>query len=316
MTGNDIPGMPHYDITRLNFHEIDLPSNRRGMAADISLSVNNKYPIKFTVPPLDFDILVPNCASDEPYIVLAEAVTDTINIEPESKVVVDVGGVVRELPEPLIKSCPETDLSPLDVLLGEYINGEDATVFVRGSKTPSPQTPKWISGLIDSITVPVPFPGQNFDNLVKNFTLENVHFGMPDPFAEPGTPGSSPKISGDIIVTAGLPKEMNFGINVTQVKATADVFYKDQKFGVLDLKNWQEAKSRKISGPEDTDAALQIESHIRDAPLNITDEDVFSEVVQELIFGNGDGILLEIKALIDVKVETVLGTLVIKRVPG
>ena len=56
-----MPLLPEYNITRLNFREAS-----HGMAADVSLSVTNKYPVGFDIPPLAFDILVPNCGLDEP----------------------------------------------------------------------------------------------------------------------------------------------------------------------------------------------------------------------------------------------------------
>jgi hypothetical protein len=40
-----MPSIPEYSIKRLNFHEVST-----GMAADVSLSVANKYPINFEIP--------------------------------------------------------------------------------------------------------------------------------------------------------------------------------------------------------------------------------------------------------------------------
>jgi hypothetical protein len=305
--------MPQYNITRLNFREVQIPSAGRGMAADVSLSVTNDYPISLEIPALGFDILVPNCASDEPYILLADAITDSVVVHPYSNVKVDVGGIVRQLPDTLTTTCPNSDSSPLDLLLGGYIHGQDTTVFVRGSNAPAGDTPEWITKIMSSVTVPVPCPGHTFDNLVQNFSLTDVHFGLPDPFAEPGTPESNPSISGNIEVLAGLPKEMNFGINVSRVRADADVFYKGKKLGVLELKKWQAANSTKTT--EDGITSIKIVSQIRDAPLNITDEDVFDDVVQALFFGERS-IILKVKALVDVEVGTVLGEFIIRDVPG
>jgi hypothetical protein len=305
--------MPKYNITRLNFREVQIPSGGRGMAADVSLSVTNDYPISLEIPALGFDILVPNCASDEPYILLADAITDSVVVQPYSDVKVDVGGIVRQLPDSLTTTCPNSDSSPLDLLLGDYIHGQDTTVFVRGSNAPAGDTPEWITKILSSITVPVPFPSHTFDNLVQNFSLTDVHFGLPDPFAEPGTPESNPTISGNIEVLAALPKEMNFGINVSRVRADADVFYKGKKLGILELKKWQAANSTKTT--EEGIPSIKIVSQIRDAPLNITDEDVFDDVVQALFFG-GRSVMLKVKALVDAEVGTVLGEFIIRDVPG
>jgi hypothetical protein len=141
------------------------------MAADVSLSLVNSYPVKLTIPPMSFDILVPNCGLDQDYIRLADATTDVVDIEPYADVDVNVGGIVRELPKMLIKTCPHSDSSPLDLLLSDYIHGNDTTMFVRGSSLPSPETPEWISALAASVTVPVPFPGKAFDKLIRSFSL-------------------------------------------------------------------------------------------------------------------------------------------------
>ncbi|TAQ91444.1 hypothetical protein B7494_g239 [Chlorociboria aeruginascens] len=314
--GSNIPSIPEYNITRLNFREVPISTTgRRGMAADVSLSLVNQYPVKLTIPPLGFDILVSNCAANEPYIRLADATTDTINIEPYSDVTVDVGGIVREMPKPLLRTCPGSQSSPLDLLLRDYIHGNDTTIFVKGSNAPVGETPDWISQLISSVTVPVPFPGHTFDKLIKSFSLKDTHFSLPDPFAEPGSDEANPQISGDVVVLATLPKEMNFGLNVTRVRALADVFYKGDKLGVLDLQKWQPANSERIEAKNGEEAALKIQSEITDAPLNITDSNVFTDVLQALVFG-GKSIQLKVKALVNVEVDTVLGKFIIQDLPA
>jgi len=59
---------------------------------------------------------------------------------------------------------------------------------------------------------------------------------------------------------------------------------------------------------------LKIQSRIKHAPLEITDEDVFSDVISAMLFG--DSVMLKIKALVDVGVSTVLGELVVKEMPA
>jgi hypothetical protein len=314
--GNEIPAIPQYNITRLNFEEVPLDTTgRRGMAAEVSLSLVNGYPITLDVPPLAFDILVPGCDDADENIRLADAVTGTIHVEPHSDIIVDVGGIVRELPKPLLQTCSHSKSSPLDILLGNYIHGNETTIFVRGSQSPDKDTPEWISSIISAITIPVPFPGHTFDNLIKNFSLTDTKFKMPNPFSEPGSAGSNPEISGTIVVTAGLPEEMNFGINVTRVRANADVFYKGEKLGVLNLKTWQPAESERLDAKNGESAALRIKSLIKNAPLDITDDDVFTDVISALLFGD-ETIMLKIVALVDVEVSTVLGELIVKEMPA
>lgn len=303
-----MPLMPEYNITRLNFRDVS-----GGMAADVSLSVTNKYPVNFEIPPLSFNILVPNCGDDEPYIPLADATTHLIHVEPSSDVTVDVDGLVRELPEALIQTCPNSHSSPLDLLLGDYLHGNNTKLFVRGSTTPSSATPEWIAEMLASVTVPVPFPGRTFDKLIKNFSLTDTHFSLPGPFGDPEA--SDPTISGNIVVLAAIPREMNFAINITRVRATADVFYKGKKLGVLNLKEWQPAESERLEPTDGEDPTLRIQSKIKDAPLNITDDDVLTDLLQEYLLG-GKTVMLKIVALVDAEVSTVLGELIIKELPA
>ncbi|KAI2473400.1 hypothetical protein F4781DRAFT_380223 [Annulohypoxylon bovei var. microspora] len=309
---NKIPAMPKYNITRFNVE--DGPMNG-SMLADVSLTALNEYPVELDIPELAFDILVPGCAISDQSILVAQAATSEVHIYPHSEVEADVKAVIRELPDTLTQVCPDSTSSPLDNLLQQYMHGEPATFFVRGSRHPDGDTPKWIADILSSVTVPVPFPGKTLDGLIRNFSLTDVHFSLPNPNAGPDDPDSNPMVSGNILVTADVPSEMNFGIDVTDVRATADVLYKSKKMGELNLQKWQAANSTRVKGTEDSGPTLKIQSRIVDAPLNVTDGAVFASVVQALLFGNAP-IRLHVNALVDIKVQTTLGNLTLKEVPA
>jgi hypothetical protein len=313
--GDDIPAIPAFNITKLLVHETALPDGTKTMEADVSLWVKNDYPLDFAVPPLGFGISVDNCLPDQPRILVADAQTPQIPIRPRVDLNVNVSGTVRHLPDELTNACPESGKSPLDAFLGDYIKGQDITIYVRGSDTPSADTPQWLSELISSITVPVPFQGHTFENLIRNFSLADVHFSLPDPFAEPDTPEAQPQISAQIEAYINLPGEMNFPIDVNRVRANALVYYKGRKLGSLDLHKWQHANSTRIPPRGIEGPALLVESAIKDAPLEITDQDVFSEVVQKMLFG-GKSVKLAIKADVDVEMETVLGAMTVRQIPA
>ncbi|CAK7203223.1 hypothetical protein SEUCBS139899_005954 [Sporothrix eucalyptigena] len=313
---NDIPSIPKYDIDRIIFQEKDIPGKSdKAMGAEVSMSAYNEFPIQIDVPPLAFEIFVPNCNSLDPYIQVADAVTSPIAIRPKSTIDIEVNGTVQELPDSLTAVCPNSKSSPLDLLLKQYLNGDDATVFIRGKKQHFDNTPGWISDILASVTVPIPFPGRTFDSLIREFSLVDVKFTLPDPLAEPDDPESNPTVSGTILVTAGLPSQMNFAINVTNVRANADVFYHNNKLGELNLHKWQAANSTMTRATKDQEATLKIQSRIDNAPLNVTDGDVLTEVIQRLLFG-ADHINLKINALVDIRVDTILGQLKLKDVPA
>jgi len=311
-TGSDIPTLPQYNITRLNVYEQPLPKGGRGMAADVQVSLVNEYPLGITVPPLKVDIFVPDC-DGEPSIQLGDATSGEIVIKPHSDVVVNAGGIVRDLPKSLTRACPGSSSSPLDIILGNYLEGKDAKLFVRGSKHPDPSTPDWIAKIMSSVSVPVPFPGRTFDSLVKDFSLDNTSFNLPSPFADEGDDDANPRISSDITVVAGMPKDMNFGVNVTRLSATADVYYKKKMMGVLDMSKWQQSSSKRLS-LKDGFSDLEIKSHINKAPLRIKDEDVFEDVISAFYFG--EGVKLDTKARLTFEVSTVLGNFIVRDMPA
>jgi hypothetical protein len=285
------------------------------MAANVSISSHNPYPVSLNTPVLGFEILVAGCDPIDPYIVVADANLDVVMVRPQSDVEAEVHGIVQNIPDALIHVCPNSKWSPLDDFLRRYMGGETATVFVRSKRLPESDMPTWMADILAGITIPVPFPGRSFDNMIRNFSLADVDLTMPDPGSEPGTPDSNPKVSGTVQVLAAIPSEMNFQLNVTAVRATADVLYKSRKLGELDLKSWRQANSTRIKATDKDGPMLKIQSRIDDAPLEVTDADVLTEVIQTMLFG-GKQVLLDVKAHVDVKVQTVLGQLVLKDVPA
>lgn len=316
-TANKLPQVPEYNITKLNFEQTPLPDRgTTAIAADVAISAFNSFPVEFNIPELGFDVLVPNCDRADPYIIVAAAKTHQVTVRARSDVVVEGRGTVEHLPEALTAACPGSGSSPLDLLLDDFLSGDSSpTVYVRGAQKPLPGTPGWISEILSSITVQVPFPSAGFDNLIRDFSLDNVHFTMPDPMAEPDSPDANPKVSGTILVSAALPSEMNFEVNVTSMRANADVFFKGDKLGELNLEKWQRANSTQEPATKHHEATLRIQSRVNDAPLNVTDGDVLTNVIQALFMGSKP-VELDIKAAVSVKIRTVLGDLTLKDVPA
>ncbi len=314
-TANKLTSIPEYNITKLNFQEVPVPGmDKMAMAADVSISAFNPYPVRLDIPQLGFEVLVPNCAASDPYIMVADAASSVVSVRPHSDVSISVHGLIQDIPESLTSICPNSNSSPLDLFLERYMKGEAATMFVRGKKN-AQETPGWIGEIISSVTVPVPFPGRTFDSLIRNFSLTDAHFSLPDPDAEPGDPDADPTVSGTIVVTAALPSEMNFDLNVTEVRARADVIFQGDKLGELKVEEWQPASSTRMGAGQGQEVLMEIQSRIEKAPLQVTDGDVLTDVIQALLF-HGKPVMLDVKALVDVRVQTVLGQLELKDVPA
>lgn len=311
--GNDIPTLPHYNITKLNIREAK--GDRKGMGADVSVVVTNDFPVQITLPPVAVDVGMAGCSPKDKPIMVGVAETSELHVEPKSDIEVKVTGNVDHLSDALTELCPNSAKSPLDAFIGDYMKGEDATIYINCCKFPDPSTPGWARDLLKDITVPVPFAGRDMGNMVKNFTLANMHFSLPSPFAEPGTPEASPKVSGVITVDVGLPNEMNFPLNVDKINAMADIYYHDKKLGRMDLKKWQKANSTRIERHGNEGPSLLVQSEIEKAPIEILDDDLFSEIVQALIF-SGKSVMLDMRAEVGVGVDTPMGKFVIRGIPA
>jgi hypothetical protein len=308
-----IPALPKFNVTKLNFKEGTLPGGTKGMTSKASIVVQNDFPLDFTVPPLNFEVLVENCLPSEPKIMFADATVGSVQIHAKTDVKVDALGFIRTPSESLTNACPHSGKSPLDALLGGYMRGHQITIYIKGSEVQSPTTPAWMTNLLTSVTVPVPITGHAFGNVIKNFTFADVHFTLPGQGSDPGAPDSDPKVSATITAVITLPDEMNFSVDVQRVRATSDVFYQKRKMGELNIREWQPAKSTPLT-EEDGKPLLLVESDIKDAPLTITDDDVFADVLQTLLFRRK--VMLNVKAKVDVEIDTALGVLTVQEIPA
>lgn len=284
------------------------------MAIDASAAVQFDSPFAVNIPPLGFEVLVPNCSPGDPPIRVAAATTRGFPVTPGQPTSVDVAGVIQGLSEDLTRVCPGMKGSPLDFLVKSYIHGDGTTVYVRGADPPSLATPGWVVDILKSVTVPLSFTGHALDNLVRNFTMSDVHFTLPDPFVEPDSPESQPTVSALVKVLIGLPKELGLQLDVPRVRATADVYYGGNKLGILNLRKWQAANSTLLDDV-DGSPALYVDFGIKKAPLEVTDEDVLTDVLQDLIF-QGKRVKLDVAASVDAEVTTGLGTFAVREIPA
>lgn len=310
--GGDVPTLPHYNITKLNIREAK--GDRKGMGADASIVVDNDFPVEITLPAVGVDVLVEGCSSEK-QIFVGTAETSQLEVKPKTPLQVNVTGNVDHLSSSLTEACPNSAKSPLDAFIGNYMKGDDSIIYINCCTFPDPNTPDWARDLLKDIKAPVPVAGKQMGSLIKNFTMADLHFALPDPWAEPGTPEASPTISAVIKVDVGMPHEMNFPLDVNQVKADADIFYKGKKLGKMDMNKWQHANSTRIKAHGKEGPSLLVQSEIKKAPIEITDDDLFSEVVQALIF-RGQGIMLDMEATVAVGVDTPMGKFAIRGIPA
>ena len=308
-------GLPQYEIDKMDFY--DRGRNASSVGADVTLRLKNEYPVDFTVPSLAFQILLEGCEKKDPSILVADALTERLHVPPRQDLHVDVRGVVHHLPDLLTQSCSDSHKSPLDVFVGKYLDGKENTVFVRGSASASHETPEWLVQFMRDIIVPLPLPGRaSGPGLVRNFSLEDTHFHLPNPFAAPNTPASHPQISGTVRALIALPEEIHFNLSARRVRADADVYYRGDKLGQLDLKRWQKANSSRIDAIQPDGApGLIVQSIVDKAPLKITDEGVFGDFVRAMMLGER-GVQMDVRAAVDVEMRTALGEFQVHGIPA
>ncbi|GIC91202.1 uncharacterized protein Aud_007644 [Aspergillus udagawae] len=310
----DFPALPDVKISKLNVYDLDTPGGSGALAFDVSLTASIDSPLSLTIPSLCFELLVPNCSPGDPNILVADAVIKEFQVEPGASAVMNVVGTMQSLSDELTRACPGREDSPLDFLVKSYMNGRPTTVYIRGADNPSLETPPWLADILKGVTVPMPFTGHALDNLVKNYTMSDVHLSLPDPFAEPDSDESQPRISALVKVLIALPEQINLHVDIPHVRANADVFYHGKELGVVNLPKWQPANASYI---KDTDGsqALLVNFAMKDAPLRVTDEDVLTEILQSLIF-EGKPVDLRVVAAVDAEVVTKLGQFAVRGIPA
>ncbi|PLB54438.1 hypothetical protein P170DRAFT_432079 [Aspergillus steynii IBT 23096] len=311
--GDDFPQLPTVNISRFDVHDADPSQGKGAMEIDASVASFVNSPFALRIPPLGFNVLVPNCSPGDPYISVADVTTKEFPVTPDQMTSVDIVGIIRGLSDELTKTCPGKKTSPLDFLVKSYIRGLPTTVYVRGAETPVLGAPEWMVDILKSVTVPLSFTGHALDNLVRNFTMSDVHFALPNPLADPDSPESQPRVSALLKVLIGLPKQLHLQMDVPRVRAFADVFYHGNKLGVLRLPKWQPANSTTVEGKDSP--GLLVEFGMKNAPLDVTDEDVLTEVLQDLIF-EGEPVNLTVAANVDAEVSTGLGKFAIRGIPA
>ncbi|KAK6535125.1 hypothetical protein TWF694_001607 [Orbilia ellipsospora] len=309
----NIPSIPTVELSRLNLAEIG-PPEHKALGANVTVSVENKYPVNISIPPLSFSVLLPSC--DREFIEVAIARTSMMNIRPSNPIIADVAGTIQSIPFALIEICPGTGTSPLDDLLGQYVRGDSSTAYIRGLPVDHGNSglPAWVSDILSSVTIPVPFPGGHaFKDLLKSFSLADVKFVFPDPNAEPGTPEASPCFSATVKAIVSIPHEMNAPLDVSKVVANGDISYHSKKLGEFHFPHWALATTVQRNDSHE----LEINARVENVPLNITDPDVFSDMLQDIISGGGAGVTLKAVGTADVKVGIAsLGAFVVRGIPA
>ncbi|KAI5812587.1 hypothetical protein BZA77DRAFT_138760 [Pyronema omphalodes] len=306
----DAPALPPYTVTRLHVGEVSL-DNHKVILANASAVIDNPYPFALSVPALGFKVSLPGCDASS-RIPLAVAASSRIDVKPNTAITADVSGFLQSLPADLTKVCPKTNLSPMDTFIGQYLHGQTAVVYITGdqSMVGKGDAPEWLLELLSSVTVPVPVPGHTFDDVIQSFSLSNVNIKLPTGDEDPDK--ITPLLSATVEAMIKLPKEIDVNFDITRLKVNSDILYKGSPFGALIIKDWIPASSSRVPNAE----LLKVKGSVKDAPFNVTDYDVFQDVVRKLLFGGGQAINLGINGTADADIVSGLGEFIIHNIPA
>ncbi|ORY83095.1 hypothetical protein BCR37DRAFT_392454 [Protomyces lactucae-debilis] len=283
-------GLPKYNISQLAVKD----DEAKGLSGSALLKVFLQSPFDITVPSVSVDVLIDGCNNQK--ILLATGHNAPLDLDSHAKTIqLKALGSVGHLPKQATEPCPNHQPSPLDRLMQLYLAGNDTRVYVRGS-SPTQGDASWLQQVLSRITIPVDLPGSQSDQLARDIELADVKFNVGGFFRQ-----EKPKISGNVNAVIDVPAGIHVKVDVKGVKILADLIYKGKKFATFESPDWAPASSSFIKP-----TALKVQAQLRDAPVTITDNDVFTSVVSALIGGNA---LLDVSGVADVRVSTGLGNL-------
>lgn len=289
-------GIPAYNITSLSARD----SSTTGIYVEAAITVAYQSLLDAVIPSVVLEASIMGCNGD--VIPLAVAENMPFHVSRDSASVSIVGsGHCREIPKPALRKCGDANSqSPLDVLMESYLAGNDTTVFVSGHST---EDRSWLQELLSHVHIPIQIAGNQNEQLARDIELSDVKMNLPSFFGG----GGKPKISGKIRGIIDIPSDIKVDVQVDSVHVLADLLYKGKKFAYLESPGWAPASSRFPKQEE-----LLVEVTLKDAPVTITNQDVFSSVVSQLLGGN---VLVDVLGTGDVKVITSLGKLEAHKLP-
>jgi hypothetical protein len=283
------------DLPPFNISQLDVKDGKsKGLTGSALLKVLLQSPVDLDVPSISVDVLIDGCERDK--ILLATGHNAPLHLDTKAKSIqVRAMGKVEHLPKEAMVMCQETRRSPLDRLMQQYLAGNETRVYVRGS-APMPGDSSWLQRIASRVMLPIDLPGSQTDQFARDIELADVKFNIGGFFRQ-----EKPKISGNIKATIDIPEGIDVKVDINSVKLLADLIFKGRKFATMASPDWSPASSTFVETTE-----LHVQAQLRDVPVTITDNDVFSSVVSALLGGN---VLMDVAGTVDVKVRTGLGEL-------
>lgn len=284
--------IPAFNLTDVSVQ--DAP--KAGLVGSARMTFDFQSPIDAAVPSVAMQVSIEGC--DGVLLPLITARNLPIQLDSSVPTVEVIGsGQCQVIPAAAFEKCGAHAgaQSPIDTVVQGYLAGNKTRVFVGGAAAVGKSS--WIQDILKDISIPIDIPGGQVDQLARDIELSDVKLNLPSFFGG----GGKPKISGKIQGIIDIPRQVEVSLEVDGVHVLADLLYKRRRFATIETPGWAPAISKFPSKEE-----LLVQVILQDAPVTITNQDVFSDVVSALL---GGSILVDVVGNGDVKVNTSLGAL-------
>lgn len=288
-------------------------ADKGGLHINAIINAVYNYSASGLIPKLYWDLHLPGCNDDE-YLYVARASNHPLDVQPYTNNLLNVDSLIHTLPSGLNKKCSHSNHTLLDTAAQLYLSGESIDIMVQGSSYQHKDIPRWISNILPLLQIHVPFKRSSTDQkLIQELQFSKFVMKLPSPARNPLLkPKELPKLSAHIKATILPPTELNLteslALAVTESRGLADLYSKSQKFAVVDIRDWMPCETSTSRSPDTGNLLYVVDFNLENAPMNVTDESVFSEVAKQIILTGSAPVTL--KAQVDAGLYTPLGTFV------
>ncbi|QPG76779.1 hypothetical protein FOA43_004173 [Brettanomyces nanus] len=206
----------------------------------------------------------------------------------------------------LSDTCKHQDFPPLSKFVDTIVHNDTVSLLIGMDSVSS--LPSTLSSVLKEVVLPLNIPLNITDlssQVVENVTMEEMSFGLAD--------SQTPMLSGVLKVILNFKDISVEGFKVKEMKGFSNLKYQGEKFGDVDISQWKESITKMVVS-DNGDIMMIVSCKLDNVLLDITDMTVFQEILSEVIM-NGSA-HIDIEALVDVLVKSMLGTFEIDGIPG
>lgn len=284
--------------------DISLENIKDGVAVSTIASTNYQYPIEAEIPSLKWDIKIPGCQNGKRELLVSTGKTSNIHLEPYSVANASISASLSKVPQELLELCGPGEKSPLDTFISNYLGGEENKVIIQGSAGQG-EVPSWMNEILSQFKFEYKLDGKTTeDDLIKDLRFDDFNLQIPD--------GRNAKVSAAVKVTVSPPNSIqvdeNIPLKVAQARGVADLYSQNVNFAQVVIDEWVPCTTHVV------DHDYIVGFQLKDVPVIVKDRNLFSQVVQSILFKGSAPVRVE--SLVDAKVSLPIGEFVLSEIPA